>query len=213
LRGAFFGFFRHAAMRLIHFTLIIKRGETLTMVNLLLLCTVWLSRISVADCWSGRSVVWRQQLPLTTDSLHISIGTASGRWYPGVTPRRPSSFLCAQNDKDKDTGSDELRVLYNDDAFGLVFLSSIFIAKDYTFAACFAAVSFVAVILVQFGGVKFNPLFPGLVAVVSFIVSSIAGNVVAAVVPEEVAIPVELGACAVSLVWGLIQATKDSEYS
>ena len=62
----------------------------------------------------------------------------------------------------------------------------------------------------QFGGVKFQPLLPGLVAILSLIVTMIVGNL-AGPLPEEVAIPAEMATCAVSLVWGLAQTRKNGD--
>lgn len=176
--------------------------------NLIILFTVWLAQASFIECWSsnpirlsprvvtfhsGSSRIPRRHLPPPTHMLSLMLSTP----------------LQAQNDNNNDNSSPS--VLYNDDAFGLVFLSSFFVAKDYTFSAIFASLSFLAVILVQFGGVKFSPLIPGFVAIISLIVTSLVGNVVTDVIPEEIALPVELAACAISLVWGFVQTTRENE--
>jgi hypothetical protein len=43
--------------------------------------------------------------------------------------------LGARNNKEEGGTSSTQPIVYNDDAFGVVFLSSIFVAKDYIFAA------------------------------------------------------------------------------
>jgi hypothetical protein len=113
--------------------------------------------------------------------------------------------LGASNSNDDEQGAPNTQpIVYNDDAFGLVLLSSIFVAKDYTFAACFALLSMLSAGLVQFQVTKFTPLIPGMVALVSYAISRIIVGV-----PNE-AVPVELVTCAVSLAWGYIQ-TKTRE--
>lgn len=176
-----------------------------TTMKLLLLFSLLLSQSTAVKGWNSRAFPLRQHVSSTTKSLSSSFSSVSHSRVPHFT-----SFLNARNGNSENDSSDRTEVVYNDDAFGLIFLSSFFVAKDYTFAACFGALSFLAVILVQFGGFRFNPLLPGLVAISSFIVTSIVGNVVTDAVPEDAAIPVELGATAVSLIWGLIQATREN---
>jgi hypothetical protein len=110
-----------------------------------------------------------------------------------------SSTVVSARNKEEDGPSNNQPVFYNDDAFGLVLLSSLFVAKDYTFATCFGLLSMLAVVLVKFEVTKFTPLLPGLVALLSYAVSRIIVGV-----PEE-AVPVELATCVVSLAWGYFQ--------
>jgi hypothetical protein len=90
-------------------------------------------------------------------------------------------------------------IVYNDDAFGLVFLTSTFFAEDYTFVVCFGLLSMLVASLVQFQVTKFTPLIPGTAALVSYAISRIIVGV-----PNET-VPVELVTCVVLLAWGYIQ--------
>ena len=113
----------------------------------LVLLTVCLSLATYqyTEGWSSRSDVLRQ-ISTTNIPFH-----RRGYSYPFLQARcnsSPSSFLYAQNDKG-DPSSDVITVLYNDDAFGLVFLSAFFVVNDYTFAACFGVLSMVAALLVS----------------------------------------------------------------
>lgn len=175
------------------------------MINLILLLTVWLSHASYIECWSN-NLLARGERNLSSRTRRTPF--TSNAFLPLLT----SSSLHLQNEDKSDSSSSTPAVLYNDDAFGLVFLSSLFVAKDYTFAAIFASLSFLAVIMIQFAGVKFTPLAPGFVAAVSLVITTIVGNVVTDVMPEDIAVPVEVAASAVSLVWGFIQTTRDNQY-
>lgn len=166
--------------------------------RLLLLSAVLLALPLIAECWISRAIQHRQHFLLTSSSFSSS--TLQRNWRHDVVLR-------AKNDKENLDG------VYNDDAFGLVFLSSFFVAKDYTFSACFGALSMIAFVFVQFRGVPFNPILPGAVALASLLLKSIIGNVVTDVIPEDTALPVELGASVVSLVWGFIQMTRENQVS
>ena len=176
----------------------------MTMINLILLLTVWLSHASYTECWSN-NLLARGERNLSSRTRRKPLTSMP---FPPLLP----SSLHLQNEDKNDSSSSTPAVLYNDDAFGLVFLSSLFVAKDYTFAAIFASLSFLAVIMIQFAGVKFTPLAPGFVAAVSLVITTIVGNVVTDVMPEDIAVPVEVAASAVSLVWGFIQTTRDNQY-
>lgn len=174
--------------------------------KLLLLLTVWLSHVSYVECWSIRQASrGEHNLPSRTRRA-----LASTPLFPSPSS---SSCLHSQSDDKDASSSTSPTVLYNDDAFGLVFLSSLFVAKDYTFAATFASLSFLAVIMVQFAGVTFTPLAPGFVALMSLFVTAIVGNgfELTDVIPEDIALPVEVAASAVSLAWGFIQTTRDDK--
>jgi hypothetical protein len=139
-------------------------------------------------------------------------GSIHSRWMISTTARLrvrhdqlsnllSSSAVVRARNKDGDGPLNTQPVFYNDDAFGLVLFSSLFVAKDYTFARCFGALSMLAVVLVKFQMTKFTPLLPGLLALLSYAISRIiVGS------PEE-AVPVELATCLVSLAWGYSQKT------
>lgn len=70
---------------------------------------------------------------------------------------------------------------YNDDAFGLVFLTSLFITQDYLFCILFTAFSFAAVLGTKnqwklFSSIRNPIIIPGLVALISFVIN-VAFNV------------------------------------
>jgi hypothetical protein len=60
---------------------------------------------------------------------------------------------------------DTLGDFYNDDAFGLIFLTSSLVIHDFFFCATFLSVTGVTATLVNAGKIKFSPLLPGFVGV------------------------------------------------
>eukprot|EP00586_Coscinodiscus_wailesii_P003115 CAMPEP_0172492118 /NCGR_PEP_ID=MMETSP1066-20121228/23137_1 /TAXON_ID=671091 /ORGANISM="Coscinodiscus wailesii, Strain CCMP2513" /LENGTH=185 /DNA_ID=CAMNT_0013261551 /DNA_START=324 /DNA_END=881 /DNA_ORIENTATION=+ len=96
---------------------------------------------------------------------------------------------------------------YNDDAFGLILLSSIFAAKDYTFSAIFIALSFAAVVTSQredFVLKENKERLAGFVACLSFVfgvgVNSVLGGSEEGVFLSAGQM-LELGTCLISLIW------------
>jgi len=96
---------------------------------------------------------------------------------------------------------------YNDDAFGLVFLGSIFIAKDTNFAACFGLFSFIAVILTRINSNLYTPLLPGFVAAISFLATSI--SLLLNGINGEEAIKVDFILCVVSCLWLIVHRRSE----
>lgn len=132
-----------------------------------LFLTGLLSHASCIECWSNslrgeRNLICHQEHRerIRVNALSVTI----------------IFYTLASDDNNDSSSSTRTVSLYNDDAFGLGFLSSLFVAKDYTFAATFASLSFLAVIMVQFAGVKFTSLVPRLCGFI--VITFIVGNVV-----------------------------------
>ena len=112
---------------------------------------------------------------------------------------------------------------YNDDAFGLIFLSASLVIRDFSFAGSFMLLSAVAAATVSNANVanikKFQPLLPGIVAFAALATSKIEPFAAAAqrvggdfVVPlDERGSQLELIVCSISLVWGIIQQSRSGE--
>ena len=112
---------------------------------------------------------------------------------------------------------------YNDDAFGLIFLSASLVIRDFSFAGSFMLLSAVAAATVSNANVanikNFQPLLPGVVAFAALATSKIEPFAAVAqrvggdfVVPlDERGSQLELIVCSISLVWGIIQQSRSGE--
>ena len=112
---------------------------------------------------------------------------------------------------------------YNDDAFGLVFLSASLVSRDFSFAGSFMLLSSIAAATVNNTSVanikKFQPVLPGIVAFAALVTSKIEPFAAAAqllggdfVVPlDERGSQLQLIVCSISLVWGIIQQMRSGE--
>jgi hypothetical protein len=89
---------------------------------------------------------------------------------------------------------------YNDDAFGLIFLSALIAENDYPFATAFGLLSGASAIIIKQRVVPYRPLLPGVVAVAAY--------AIAAVLDGHLLPPLEGAVCAVSVIWGLVQEAQ-----
>ena len=100
---------------------------------------------------------------------------------------------------------------YNDDAFGLVFLSSAIAIKDEVFASIFLAFSASAALMVFSEKVSFTHRLPAAVAAVTLALSTLAGNFgIHSRDPLPNAIELESAVCFVSVAWGLWRTKGES---
>lgn len=110
-------------------------------------------------------------------------------------------------------------VYYNDDAFGLVFLSASLVIKDFSFAGAFLLLSAIAASASNANianTVKFLPVIPGIVAFAALAISkvepfaetaqSLGGDFVVPI--DEQGSQLELILCSISLIWGMIQQVR-----
>jgi hypothetical protein len=90
---------------------------------------------------------------------------------------------------------------YNDDAFGLIFLTTLFAEQDVTFAGTFGVLSGVTALLVKTNVLEFRPLIPGLVAVGSLLGMAATTP---ALHPNDVS-QQQVIVCAISMIWSVVQ--------
>lgn len=111
---------------------------------------------------------------------------------------------------------------YNDDAFGLVFLSASLVSRDFSFAGSFMLLSAIGATISNANVAnikKFQPVLPGIVAFAALATSKFELFAVAAqrlggdfVVPlDERGSQLELLVCSISLVWGIIQQVRSGK--
>lgn len=149
----------------------------------------------------------------------------SEAWFERSTRRvrpngHPVRSLAARPPKASER---ETRNSYNDDAFGLIFLNSAVVLRDFNFAASFLLLSAIVAASVSAGTVRLRSWLPGAVAFISFFVARLAAAFGSgpmdwasewaensAVGPafgleSDGVLLLEIAACAVSLLWGITQ--------
>jgi len=114
----------------------------------------------------------------------------------------------------------DVPVYYNDDAFGLVFLTASLVVRDFSFAAAFLLLSAIAATLsnANVADIKSTPILPGVIAFAALAASKIEPFAFAAqslggdfVVPlDEQGSQIELIVCSISLVWCIIQQVRSA---
>lgn len=113
---------------------------------------------------------------------------------------------------------DDTTFFYNDDAFGLIFLTASLALRDLCFAAAFLFLSAIAATAVSANVFKFQPVLPGVVAYVALALSKLEPlSSAAQAFGVDIAMPlddngrnIELAICAISLIWGIIQQRRPS---
>mmetsp|Transcript_6993 Transcript_6993/g.10200 ORF Transcript_6993/g.10200 Transcript_6993/m.10200 type:complete len:169 (-) Transcript_6993:75-581(-) len=99
---------------------------------------------------------------------------------------------------------------YNDDAFGLIFLSGGILAKDVDFSGTFLVLSAIAATCTTIGTIKFDERIPAAVAFMTLLISPIESSLRLSGSLGSVAPPslVELGLCTVSAAWAFVKWSK-----
>ena len=133
----------------------------------------------------------------------------------------------------KEGNNDAEALLYNDDAFGLVFLSSVLVAHDPIFSSVFLFVSAIVAAITNVGAenkaqsARVVNLLPGLVAIASLTIQAILLSPQNQNLHERLlqmlseigldlggaplstnALALEVGVCVISFVWAFYRSTK-----
>ena len=163
-----------------------------------------ISRCTVADAF-----VWQPKL------THLHVKSTCNA---GDRQQQSSTFRIALSSEKPNIGRstkdiEEDNVFYNDDAFGLIFLSASLATRDFGFAAAFLLLSAAAAAAVSVNAFTFHPVVPGVVAfaalalskleIVSSAAQTFGGDFVMPL--DENGRNVELGVCSISLIWGILQ--------
>ena len=127
---------------------------------------------------------------------HIGLAIA---FAPTPSICRPL-YPVMQEQRDKDRNLD-----YNDDAFGLVFLSSFVVEHDNAFAGTFGVLSAISAVMVRNKLIEYRPMIPGIVAL--FTVLVLTAMTPTSFHPNNVTL-LQLCVCAVSLTWSIIQEVQ-----
>ncbi|KAL7449522.1 hypothetical protein ACHAWC_001577 [Mediolabrus comicus] len=99
---------------------------------------------------------------------------------------------------------------YNDDAFGLIFLSGGLLAKNADFSGTFLALSAVAATCTTVGVIKADERIPAAVAIMTLFISPIESSLRLTGSLESVSPPslVEIGLCSVSAAWAFLKWSR-----
>lgn len=158
--------------------------------------------------------------------------TAPFAWFQQTHPTRTYNYLYhtglsmakiqsspPNRNKNTETNVTAVRVQknYNDDAFGLVFLTGACYVQDYDFAGTFLAASAAAAILTYSGTLSGDERLPGGVAMVTLILAPIVSSLRASGGSLDVHAhafqfllppPIEIGLCAVSVAAAFFNWTR-----
>jgi hypothetical protein len=99
---------------------------------------------------------------------------------------------------------------YNDDAFGLVFLTGGVLSQDVDFVASFAALSAIAAIGTNVGLVAKDERAPAAVAMLTLLITPVISSLRQSGSLEQLAspVPVEIGLCSISAVWAFVNWSR-----
>lgn len=140
-------------------------------------------------------------------AFHANHGTSAMERHRSMAlegfskPSLPPLYNNNNNNNDDDQISN---FGYNDDAFGLIFLTALFIENDIPFASTFGILSGIVAASVKNGVISFQPLLPGVTALVAL---GVARGVVDVARGERnnASLALEGAVCAVSVGWGIVQ--------
>ncbi|CAB9526866.1 expressed unknown protein [Seminavis robusta] len=134
------------------------------------------------------------------------------RQVPVVESR--GSLLAARGSKQEQSDTTDVRGVYNDDAFGLVFLWSSFAGKDGEFAGTFLVLSAIAATATTVGlfNQESDPRIPGAVAVVALLLRPfVAILVTQSASGLELPPTIDVAVTVASVVWGFVNWQKQQE--
>ena len=99
---------------------------------------------------------------------------------------------------------------YNDDAFGLVFLTGGVLSQDVDFVASFAALSAIAAIGTNVGLVAKDERAPAAVAMITILITPVISSLRQSGSLEQLAspMPVEIGLCSISAIWAFVNWSR-----
>ena len=209
-------------------------GQKLDFLILALFATAVLLDIPRAECLiCGRNLkapALQQPTASTVTTLHI--GHHHQRYWQSnkhILFAKKSSIDAAP----KEGNNDAEALLYNDDAFGLVFLSSVLVAHDPIFSSIFLSVSAIVAAITNVGAenkaqsARVVNLLPGMVALASFSIQAILLSPQNQNLHERLlqmlseigldlggaplstnALALEVGVCVMSIVWAFYRSTK-----
>lgn len=102
---------------------------------------------------------------------------------------------------------------YNDDAFGLVFLTGGVLSQDVDFVATFASLSAIAAVGTSAGIIEKDERAPAAVALITILVSPVVSSLRQTGSLENIAPPmiVEIGLCIVSAIWAFVNWSRQEE--
>ena len=102
---------------------------------------------------------------------------------------------------------------YNDDAFGLIFLSGGILAKDADFSGTFLVLSALAATFTTAGKIKFDERIPAVVAFATLLIAPfesslrLSGSLLTVTPPSLV----EIGLCTVSALWAYLKWLRTTQ--
>jgi len=179
------------------------------------------SASSIAEVFGNRATNPSRKVAQGTFAPSLRISSRSRRQAETAVPNGRSGRV-PRRAKQRGEEDAERKAFYNDDAFGLVFLTTLLVVRDVSFAAAFALLSGAAAAAVSAGNARFDPLQPGSIAFASLalgrigpfsaavriLVSDKLGGGAFFAPADEKGVMIETTLCAISLLWGLFQRRR-----
>ena len=179
--------------------------------------------LAFLDCATGFSLEprsWLQSIHQPPQAVQNSPLSTVQAGFSCSRTRTNNAGLNSVSKRNKDASSDKDTALYyNDDCFGLIFLSTGLVAHDAVFAACFALVSGLAATYYNKNNTdldaKLQTQFPAAVAGLTLLFVAPVTRVV--LQPQEwdflparvdFAAPLEIGVCAFSVLYALYRTEQ-----
>lgn len=144
-------------------------------------------------------------------ALFSSVTSFSSTFSPSHRGVAPQQFNLIRSDFSlQNSPSNDGDQGYNDDAFGLIFLSGGILAKDVDFSGTFLALSAIAATCTTVGTIKFDERIPAAVALMTLLISPFESSLrlfgsLGSIAPPSL---VELALCTVSATWAFVKWSK-----
>lgn len=156
-------------------------------------------------------ILFRCIHPVDANDIHFGLQCSSAI--------RMTELAARKSDTSNANSGEEDTIFYNDDAFGLIFLSASLVLRDFPFAAAFLLLSGATSAAISAKAFKFQPVLPGVVAFAALTLGKFEPlSTAAQTFGGDFALPLdengrkfELAICFISLVWGIIQQGRSSD--
>ena len=146
-------------------------------------------------------------------------GAAAASYHTSHQPSMPRDEVCSSvHSKTRtilqmDYKSPDEANSYNDDAFGLVFITGGIISKDVDFVGTFLALSAIAATSTNAGFIEKDDRAPAAVALLTLLITPVVSSLRQTGSLESMTPPmtVEIGLCAASAIWAFVNWSRVEE--
>ena len=135
---------------------------------------------------------------------HPDLGVSS---FPKQNGRPPQTSLQLSYKSPDEENS------YNDDAFGLIFLTGGILSQDVDFIATFASLSAIAAVGTKLGFIQKDERAPAAVAMLTLLILPVVSSLRQTSSLDDLTppMPVEIGLCTISALWAFVNWSRGKE--